>query len=116
MWLRLIGVAVGLWLMAAPWVFGYTGVWRTNDSIAGTLAVSAAIVAMSEVTRSARWINVAVGTWLLLAPMVLDLGAAPMWHRMLAGLLLLSTALVRGRSRAVIGGGWPALWSRGPFP
>ena len=113
MWWRLIGVVVGVWLMAAPWVFGYSGVWRTNDSIAGTLAVSAAIIAMSEVTRAARWVNVAVGAWLLLAPLVLDLGTAPMWHRMLAGLLLFSTALVRGRTYARVGGGWPALWSRG---
>ena len=113
MWVRLIGMAAGVWLMAAPWVFGYSGVWRTNDSIAGTLAVSAAIIAMSEVTRSARWINVVIGAWLLLSPLVLALGTAPLWHRMLAGVLLFSTALVRGRTDARVGGGWPALWSRG---
>ena len=113
MWLRVIAAMAGLWLMAAPWVLGYSGVWRTNDSIAGTLAVSAAIIAMSEVTRAARWINVAIGAWLLLAPLILGFGTAPLWHRMLAGLLLLSTALVRGRTHARVGGGWPALWSRG---
>lgn len=113
MWLRLIGVAAGVWLMAAPSILGYGDGWRTNDSIAGTVAVSAAIVAMSEVTRPVRWTNAGVGAWLLLAPLVLDLGPAPMWHRMLAGLLLLSTALVRGRTLADVGGGWRALWSRG---
>lgn len=111
MWFRLLGVAAGIWLMAAPSVIGYDGVWRTNDSIAGAVAVSAAIIAMSEVTRSVRWINVAIGAWLLLSPLVLGFGPAPLWHRMLAGLLLLSTALVRGPIRSRVGGGWSKVWS-----
>ena len=108
---RFLGVVAGIWLMAAPSMLGYTGVWRTNDSIAGAVAVSAAIIAMSEATRAVRWVNVAVGAWLLVSPIVLPLGQAPLWHRMLAGLLLLSTASVRGRMRSRVGGGWPAVWS-----
>ena len=112
MWLRLLSVGAGLWLMAAPAVLGYSGIWRTNDSIVGALSVSAGIIAMSEVMRPLRWINVALGAWLLLAPIFLQPGSVAMGHRLFAGLVILSAALVRGSLKTRVGGGWSALRRR----
>lgn len=92
MWLRLINVAVGLWLIAAPLVMDHTGVWRTNDLVVGVMATGVALIAIW--VRPVRWINVVLGVWLLLAPLVLERGSTPMGHRMMAGLALLSVALV----------------------
>ena len=99
MWIRLLSVAAGLWLLAAPAVVGYGGVWRTSDRIAGALVVSVGIMAMSGVMRPLRWINVALGGWILLSPIVLERSSTATGHRVFAGLLILSTALVRGQVR-----------------
>jgi hypothetical protein len=102
MWIRLLSVAAGLCLLAAPAVVGYGGVWRTSDRIAGALVVSVAIMAMSGVMRPLRWINVALGgwgEWILLSPIVLERSSTATGHRVFAGLLILSTALVRGQVR-----------------
>ena len=66
MWAQIINVILGVWLMAAPDVIGYTGPARTNDRIIGPLAVSCAVIALWEVTRPMRWGNLALGVWLLL--------------------------------------------------
>lgn len=110
MWFRIPALVAGLWLLAAPTVLEYSGVWRTNDTIVGALAASVALIAMSEVMRPMRWINVVLGAWLLVAPAVIVIAAAG--HRMLAGLMLLSTSLVRGRVHSNFGGGWSSLWRR----
>lgn len=89
----------GLWLTAAPSLFEDDGIWGAHDRIVGTLAVSAAIVAIW--LRSVRWINVGLGSWLLLAPVALLASPPPAAHRMLVGLLMLSTALVSRMPKAV---------------
>jgi hypothetical protein len=51
MWPRLLTVAVGIWLMAAPAVLGYAGTPATSDRIAGPVVAAIGIVAASTVTR-----------------------------------------------------------------
>ena len=104
MWIRLLSVAAGLWLLATPALVGYGGVWRTNDSIVGALVLSVGIMAMSDVLRPLRWINVALGGWILLSPIFLERSATAGGHRVFAELLILSTALVRGKTRTRRGG------------
>ncbi|CAN5373025.1 MAG: SPW repeat domain-containing protein [Pyrinomonadaceae bacterium] len=61
MWPRIINIALGVWLMAAPAVIGDAGAARTNDVIVGALAASLALIAISEAARPARWAGFALG-------------------------------------------------------
>lgn len=69
-----VNLVMGMWLMAAPWVFGYA---RTaagwNATIVGLLVMTIAVV---RIVRPARrvWLStvtLALGIWLVLAPFVL---------------------------------------------
>ena len=111
MWARLANTAVGLWLMAAPAVLGYSGAAATNDRIVGPLAATFAIVAIWEVTRALRWANLALGLWMLAAPWLLGgYPAEATAGSMAAGALLALFSLVRGKIRQEYAGGWSALW------
>ncbi|MCP9496065.1 MAG: SPW repeat protein [Pyrinomonadaceae bacterium MAG19_C2-C3] len=110
MWLRLINIALGVWLMAASAVLGYRGAARTNDVIVGALAASFAIIAVSEATRAARWVVFVLGLWLMVAGWVLGFEWSATLNSTVVGLLLASFAFVRGRVDARFGGGWSALW------
>jgi hypothetical protein len=109
MWPRLVSLALGVWLMAAPAVLGYGEPARTNDRVVGPVVASVAVVAMAEVVRSLRWANLVAGFWLLLAPWVLLYGPVSTWHSIGVGLLLLALAPIRGRVRQCFGGGWRAI-------
>jgi SPW repeat len=116
-WAQIINAILGVWLMAAPAVLGYTGLASTQDRIIGPLAVSCAVIALWEVTRPMRWGNLALGAWLLVAPWVLAYGWTPTVNSSTVGVLLILFALVRGEVRQQrFGGGWSALWRRGGYP
>ena len=68
-WARLVNAGLGLWLMAAPAVLGYGAPAEINDRIAGPIAATFAIIAITGATRPARRVNAAVGAWLLIAPL-----------------------------------------------
>ena len=111
MWAQILAAAIGIWLMAAPAVLGYSNPAATNDHIAGPIAATFAVIACWEATRLLRWVNLAVGCWLVLAPWILGYGPSiPIVNDMLAGLLLAATAFVKGRIEGRYGGGWSVLW------
>ena len=112
MWARVLGALAGLWLMAAPSVLGYGGAARVSDLIVGPLGVSAAIIAMSEVTRAVRWATLPLGAWAVMAPWLLGAPAGARLSDLVAGALLVVVAFVPGRLRARFGGGWAVLWRR----
>lgn len=60
---RFLNLFLGIWLMAAPALLGYTGAPRTNDYIVGPIVASVAMIALSEVVRPLRWMNFALGLW-----------------------------------------------------
>jgi hypothetical protein len=109
MWARIVSLALGIWLMAAPIVLGYGPPASTNDHIVGPLAASFSIIAISEVTRSLRWLNVPVGAWLLIAPWLLGYGPTPTINSLAVGVLLIGLAFVRGTIEQRYGGGWSSL-------
>jgi hypothetical protein len=122
MWAQVINAALGLWLMAAPSVFGYGAPAAHNDRIIGPVIATFAIIAWWETTRPvARW-NVPLGVWLLVAPWVLGYGTtAAIVNSLVVGLLVAGLAAVRGQYRPErFGGGWAALWQsdagREPHP
>ena len=114
---RLVNVALGVWLMAAPAALGYGAAAAVNDRIAGPLAAAFAVVAMSEATRPLRWAGAPLGIWLLAAPWVLGYsGAAPTVNNLLTGAALVLLAPLGGSIRSRLGGGWSYLWHPVPGP
>src|SRR5688572_10407100 len=101
---------LGVWLMAASQLLGYSGPARMNDHIVGPLIATFGCIAIWEVTRELRWLNLILGLWLLLAPWALGYAWGPLLNSTVVGALLSVLALVPGGSRAHYGGGWSALW------
>lgn len=108
-WARLAASALGIWLMAAPWVLGYLPPARHNDSIVGPLIVSFAFVAVWEVTRGLRWLTVPLGLWLLVAPWILGAPPAATINEMLVGAAVAALAFVPHPRKERYGGGWTTL-------
>jgi SPW repeat len=112
MWARLGSMAIGIWLMAAPAALGYGDPARTINRILGPLAASAAIVALSEVTREVRWLEAAVGLVLLVSPWLLGYPVTPAVHSLAAGGFLIGLGATRGSVSQRFGGGWSSLLRR----
>ncbi len=117
MWPRLVNAALGVWLMFAPAVLGYStsdAVASSADRIIGPLVVSAAIAAIWDEIRPLRWVNVALGALLALAPLVLGpfLGwpVAGAVNAMVTGIAVIAFGLIRGDITNEFGGGWRSLW------
>lgn len=109
MWFQMAAALVGLWLMASPSVLEYGEPARTNNLIAGPIAVSLAVIAIWEIGRELRWINVAIGVWLLIAPWILGYTTDAVINSLISGALLIGFSLVRGRVTGQYGGGWKSL-------
>lgn len=117
LWNQFLVILIGLWLTAAPDVLQYEGPERTNNHIVGPLVVSAAVIAVAEVTRAVRWVNAALGVWLILAPVILNYSPLHIGVRSsLAGAAVLGLSLIEGPRRDRMGGGWTRLWSTPPAP
>jgi hypothetical protein len=110
---RIVAVAAGVWLMAAPAVLGYGGAAETNDRIVGPIAASFAFVACWEVVGALRWPTVPLGAWLVAAPAVLGYGDAGAWTSSIAaGLVIVGTGLVGRDATDKFDGGWRSVRPR----
>lgn len=114
---RLVNVALGVWLMAAPAVLGYS----TTSSLAngidrtiGPFVVSAAIIAMWPEVRPVRWANLVLGLLLAggtpIVALLTDYPVAGVVNAIVTGLAIAGAAAVRGPVDARFGGGWRSLW------
>lgn len=70
-----IVLVLGLWLLAAPWVLGYSDQANAvaNQALSGS---AIAVLALGQIAAPQRldalgWGHVALGAWLILAPLVL---------------------------------------------
>lgn len=117
MWPRLANVALGIWLMAAPAVLGYSTVAPVaagSDRILGPLIVSAAIVAIWPEVRPLRWVNVVLGALAVVAPIAV--GPFVTWplaaviNSIVVGLVVMAFGSVRGPVDTRFGGGWRSIW------
>jgi hypothetical protein len=113
MWAHVINAVIGLWLMAAPGVFGYAQTTpATVDRLVGPVVATFAIVAWWEHTRKVgRW-NVPLGLWLVVSPWILgyDPTTATI-NSMICGALIAGLGLFVGEYRPEhFGGGWSVLW------
>lgn len=89
--------ALGLWLMAAPSVFGTSGTAADSTHLSGALIATIAVVAMAEVGRATRFLNVALGLWVAVAGWVLSGAGLPaQFNGLLVGLAVAALCLPRG--------------------
>jgi hypothetical protein len=110
MWARVLNVAVGIWLMAAPAALRYEGTLAADhDRVVGPVLASFACIAMWEVTRPLRWGNAVIGAWLLAAPWVLGFPPVATVNSMAAGAVVVGLSLVRGKLTHDFAGGWASL-------
>ena len=70
-WTLLASVALGLWVMFSPMMFGNSGPAANSDYVAGALVVTIAAISTAEVIRAFRFLNLLMAAWLILAPFVL---------------------------------------------
>lgn len=64
---------IGMWMAAAPWVFGYTvQAHAIQDTITGVLLIGAAVlsVVLGPASGVPLWFAVMVGLWTALTPMM----------------------------------------------
>ena len=114
---RLVNVALGVWLMFAPAVLGYSTsstVANAVDRTIGPLVVSAAIVSIWPEIRPVRRVNTFLGGVLIVLPLVLtlfvDYPLAGIVDGVVVGLAVVAASLVRGPLDARFGGGWRSVW------
>jgi hypothetical protein len=104
-WTLLLSIALGLWLMFSPWIFGSEGRAADSDHVVGALVIMIAGIATGEVIRPFRFLNLPLGLWLLVAPWVMN-GATTgsTVNSVIAGLALLALSLPRGKVADSYGG------------
>lgn len=100
-WSLLATIAIGVWLMCAPAVFGIGIQEAPADSLhlVGALIIVVAVIALAEVARPARFLNVPLGIWLLVAPWFLHGPAASQWSSAVAGVAIILLSLPLGKLR-----------------
>jgi SPW repeat-containing protein len=99
-WHLLLSVALGVWLMFSPAVFGTQGRAADSDHLVGALVLTIAVIVTAEVARAGRFINAFFGAWIMIAPWLL--GGAPAmakWNGVIVGAVLALLSLPRGKVR-----------------
>jgi hypothetical protein len=97
-WNLALSAALGVWLMFAPAAFGTAGPAADSDHLVGALVVTAAVIAVGEVARAARFVNLLFAAWLIVGPWFLAGGTpAARWNDVAVGAVLLPLSLPRGR-------------------
>lgn len=108
---RFLNLALGIWLMAAPELVGYSGPLRTNHLIVGPVIASIAVIGMWEIARELRWVNLALGVWLVISSLLLpDAGGTAVG--VITGGFITAFSLVKGKIKRRVGGGWSMLFRR----
>lgn len=110
MWAQGMSALIGVWLMAAPGVFGFGGPAATNAHIVGPFIAALSVIAMAECTRGVRRANLLLGLWLVLAPLFLTHSTEAAVNSVMVGAAVGVLSFVRGRMSHQFGGGWSALW------
>lgn len=110
-WARVINILLGLWLMVASAIFGWSKTVADNDHIIGPMIVTFSFTALWEATRGMRKWNIPLGVWLVLAPWLLGYeSTGAIINDMVTGILVIVTSLAKGKIVNQFGGGWEAIW------
>jgi len=93
-------LALGIWLMFSPSVWGTSGRFADSDHLVGALVLTVAAISTAEVARGFRLVNLLFALWLIVAPWVLEgVTFYGQWNGVISGLLLFVVTLPRGTVR-----------------
>lgn len=97
-WVTATNSALGLWLIAAPFILGAPTVDRWNDVVVGTTIVVLAAYnhycerAQGTVSQRTAGTNGVLGGWLIVAPFVYGISGILLWNDVSVGVLVISFA------------------------
>ncbi len=96
-WNLLLSIALGLWMMAAPSVFGSSGTDAHSDHLLGALIVTISVISLADVGRAMRYLNVILAAGVIAAPWVVSgASATSRWNDVFAGVLVVLLSVRRG--------------------
>lgn len=110
-WAQFVTVALGLWLMAAPAVLGYSGTPADVHRVLGPVTAAFALIAIWGHMRPLRWLSPPLGAAITVAPFLWSFGTVALVNSVLVGLAVAGLAFVPGRISEDYGGGWSSLWT-----
>ncbi|WP_254522631.1 vitamin K epoxide reductase family protein [Natrinema caseinilyticum] len=104
-WTLLAAMALGVWLMLSPTIFGTTGLMADSSHLVGSLVVSVTVIATGEPARAIRFLNVPLAAWIVVAPWVIGGGPTiAAINATVAGALVVVCSVPRGRIEDRYGG------------
>lgn len=96
-WTLWASMAIGMFLMATPLLFGTVGAAADSDHVVGALVVTFSIMAWAEVARPLRYVNAVFGAWLVFAPWhIAGFSAPAAAATVAAGIALVLLAIPKG--------------------
>jgi hypothetical protein len=103
-WSLWAAVALGLAIMFVPTAFGVEPPGSNVFHVGGALAITVAVVAMSEPLRAGRWLNAAVGIGIAALPWAIgDVALGAQVSGVVGGLALAALSVPRGQIRETYG-------------
>ncbi|MGA7672702.1 MAG: vitamin K epoxide reductase family protein [Nitrolancea sp.] len=103
---HLVGVIIGLWLMASPWAIGFAEYARADMRITGPIIVVLSVLAIWPGTRWFARLNAFAGGWLMIGPILLQAPHLLLFPTIMLGAVLVALAVFPGNAAPHIGGGW----------
>lgn len=98
-WNLLACIAIGLWLMTTRLTVDAEGAIANADHLIGSLVITIAVTALSEVARPIRLLNVPFGVALLIVPFAYGSDGLSLWSSLICGGALVALSLRRGPIR-----------------
>ena len=96
-WNLLLSIGLGLWLMAAPSIFGSSGTAAHSDHLLGAVIVTISVISLSDVGRALRYLNVILAAGVIAAPwLVSGASGTSRWNDVVAASLVVILSLRRG--------------------
>lgn len=90
-----INILAGIWLILAPFMFGFSGALRTSDIVFGVIIAILALIRVSapEDAPWLSWANMIFGLWILISPFLLGyLGVGVLWNNIIVGVIIAALA------------------------
>jgi hypothetical protein len=85
---RLVNALLGLWLYLSAFLWPHTPFERTNAWVSGIVAVTAALVGLSNL-RVGRHVNALVGAWLIVSALLMPKATSgTFWNHLVVGFAL----------------------------
>ncbi|WP_431685591.1 vitamin K epoxide reductase family protein [Hahella sp. NBU794] len=95
-WNLAVSILIGVGLMCTRLLFGTEGAMADWDHLIGSLTITVAVIALTEVARPVRFLLVPLGICLLLTPFAYGPGLNASLASLIAGLALILLSLPRG--------------------